>query len=184
MSPAPNDFKLLSDIYLSKLQKQFEKKGIIRENRRMPKKINYTLESDELKIVEEAIKNHESLRVRERARLIRLLHKGYKPKEVADMLSISQGQIYWWNKRWRSQGLEGLQDKERSGRPKLADGAYRQRLEELMATEPKELGYAFKVWTVKRLQAHLEKETEVSMCERTFFQHFSRRRLRLPSAKA
>jgi transposase len=134
----------------------------------MPKKINYTLTESELLTIEQAIKSDPDGHVQQRALIIRLLHKGRKPDEVADVLSISVGQVYWWHKRWRQEGLAGLSDKERSGRPQADDEAYRQRLEQVLETEPHELGYGFNVWDTPRLMAHMEKETGVTMTDRTF----------------
>ena len=134
----------------------------------MPKKINYTLNETELLTIEQAIKSDPDWRVQQRALIIRLLHKGRKPDEVADILSISVGQVYWWHKRWRDEGLEGLSDKERSGRPQVDDEGYRQKLAEVLETEPHELGYGFNVWDTSRLMAHMEKETGVAMTDRTF----------------
>ena len=62
----------------------------------MPKKINYTLSESELLTIEQAIKNHPDLRLRERARIIRLLHQGYKHDVIADLLAISRSQVYYW----------------------------------------------------------------------------------------
>jgi len=133
----------------------------------MPKKINYTLSTEELLTIERAIKSHPDPSVRFRARIIRLLHKGYKPEEIAELLAISRGQVYWWHKRWREEGLNGLSDKPRSGRPPVGDEAYRAQLEEVLDTDPQELGYAFTVWNVPRLLAHMEQETGVKMHENT-----------------
>jgi len=134
----------------------------------MPKKINYTLTTESLVTIEQAVKNHDDLRVRQRANLIRLLHLGQKPAEIANLLSIQPSQVYYWHKRWRDEGLDGLADKPRSGRPKAADENYRQLLEATLEKDPTELGYAFTVWAAKRLMAHLEKKTGVSLTERTF----------------
>lgn len=134
----------------------------------MPKKINYTLTESELLTIEQAIKSHADLRLRQRAQIIRLLHKGQKPDQTAELLSTTVSQVYWWHQRWRSEGLAGLADRPRSGRPKAANAAYRQKLEETLATDPAAFGYAFTVWDSGRLMAHLEKETGVGVCERTF----------------
>lgn len=134
----------------------------------MPKIINYTLTESELLTIEQAIKSDPDWRIRQRGQIIRLLHKGYRPEEVADLLTISVGQVYWWHQRWRQEGLEGLSDKERSGRPQAEDEAYRQKLEAVLTTEPHELGYGFNVWDTPRLMAHMEKETGVRMTDRTF----------------
>lgn len=134
----------------------------------MPKKINYTLTESELLTIEQAIKSHADLRVRLRAQIIRLLHKGQKPTQIAELLSITGSQVYWWHQRWRSEGLAGLADRPRSGRPQAANAAYRQKLEEVLATDPATYGYAFTVWDSRRLLEHLEQETGVRVCERTF----------------
>lgn len=135
----------------------------------MPKIINYTLSEKELKAIEQAIKNDPDLRVRQRAQIIRLLHKGKKPAEVGELLSVSKEQVYWRHKRWREQGFAGLSDQPRSGRPQVANAAYRARLEEVLETDPQTFGYGFTVWTVSRLLAHMEKETGITFTERTMY---------------
>ena len=133
----------------------------------MPKKINYKLTTEELSTIEEAIKKHQDLRVRERARMVRLRHKEYKPEEIAELLSISTGQVYWWHKRWREEGLDGLADKPKSGRPSISTQELRSKLEELLEKDPQEMGYAFTVWTAPRLLAYLKEELNVQMHENT-----------------
>lgn len=135
----------------------------------MPKKINYTLSEKELIAIERAIKNDPDLRVRQRAQIIRLLHKGNKPAEVGELLSVSKGQVYWWHKRWQEEGFPGLSDHPRSGRPQVADAAYRARLEEVLETDPQTFGYGFTVWNVSRLLAHMEKETGITFTGRTMY---------------
>ena len=133
----------------------------------MPKRNNYSLTNEELLTVEQAIKNHADLRVRERARLIRLLHKGYPPEEVAELLSISVGQVYWWWRRWREEGLAGLADKPRQGRPTVANEEVLKAVQEVIETDPQALGYAFTVWNAPRLLAYLKQEQGITMHENT-----------------
>jgi len=134
----------------------------------MPKKIDYTLPTESLSIIEQAIKTHDDLRVRQRATMIRMLHLGKKPSEVAELLSVQPSKVYYWHKRWREEGLEGLADRPRSGRPKATNDQYRQLLAQVIEQDPQELGYAFTVWDSKRLMTHLEKETGIQVTERTF----------------
>lgn len=127
----------------------------------MPKQIDYTLTTEQLQIIETAIKTHPNLRVRQRAQMIRLLHLGHKPQAVGDLLSVTGALVYFWHARWREAGLDGLVDKPRPGRPKAGGDEYRQKLEETIETDPHKLGYGFNVWTVKRLLAHMEQGTGV-----------------------
>lgn len=135
--------------------------------RRMPKQNNYTLSESELLTIEQAIKSDPDLRVRQRAQIIRLLHKGYKAKEIAELLSISTGPVYYWYKRWQQAGLDGLRDKPRAGRPRVSDEAYRQKLAQTLETDPQELGFAFTVWTPRRLVTYMTQETGVAIHENT-----------------
>ena len=133
----------------------------------MPKKINYTLTTEQLHDVETAIKSHANLRVRQRAQMIRLLHLGHKPQEVGELLSVSGALVYMWHSRWREAGIDGLVDKPKPGRPKAGGDAYRQRLAEIIETDPHTLGYGFNVWTTKLLILHMEKETGVLVHKNT-----------------
>ena len=133
----------------------------------MPKKINYTLTTEQLQTIETAIKNHPNLRVRQRAQMIRLLNLGHKPQEVGELLSVSGALVYMWHSRWREAGLEGLVDKAKPGRPKVGGEEYRKRLAEIIETDPHTLGYGFNVWTTKRLILHMEKETAVLVHKNT-----------------
>ncbi|HSG43330.1 MAG TPA: helix-turn-helix domain-containing protein [Anaerolineales bacterium] len=60
---------------------------------------------------------------------------------------------------------QALANRPRSGRPPKADEAYATKLVEVIAKEPKELGYDFMLWSVERLSAHLEKETGIQLSE-------------------
>jgi transposase len=133
----------------------------------MPKKINYTLSNDELLTIEQAIKTHPDLRVRERARVIRLLHLGHTHEEVAQLLAMSVGQIYYWHRRYRAEAVDGLADKQRTGRPTIGTAAVRAQITEVMETDPQELGYAFTVWDVPRLLTHLDKKCGIQMHHNT-----------------
>lgn len=133
----------------------------------MPKKINYTLTTEQLQNVETAIKSHPDLRVRQRAQMIRLLHLGYKPQEVGELLSVTGALVYYWHARWRESSLDGLSNKPRPGRPRAGGDEYRQKLEQVVETDPKTLDYGFNVWTIERLLAHMEKETGTLVHENT-----------------
>ena len=95
---------------------------------RMPKRIDYTLTEKQINEIEQAIKNHPELQVRARARIIRLLHMGYKRPQVAHLLSISKSQVHYWYNRWLAEGIEGLSDLPRSGRPTVTTDEYNKKL--------------------------------------------------------
>lgn len=125
----------------------------------MPKSLNFTLTDNELKIVAKAAKSDKRPEVRQRAMGLRLLHEGQTPKEVAQIMNVSQPSVYDWHHRWQANGLDGLANRPKSGRPRKTDHCYVERLETVIEQDPQELGYHFTIWTADRLRHHLEKET-------------------------
>lgn len=129
----------------------------------MPKTLKFTLGESDLEIVNQGIKKDKRPEVRQRAIGLRMLHEGHKPKEVAQLMSVSQPTVYDWHHRWQANGLEGLANQPKSGRPRKADRAYVTLLEQVIEQDPQELGYSFTIWTMERLRLHLEKETSVRL---------------------
>ncbi|MEO0133011.1 MAG: IS630 family transposase [candidate division WOR-3 bacterium] len=131
----------------------------------MPKSQDCHLNDQELQSIETAIRHDTRVEVRQRCIVIRLLHLGYKPEQVAEMQAVSKPTVYGWFKRWKQGGVEGLATKPRSGRPAKATPEYARLLAEVLDKEPQEFGYGFTVWTVERLRQHLEKETGIGLSE-------------------
>jgi transposase len=129
----------------------------------MPKTLNFTLSESDLAVVNQGIKKDKRPEVRQRAIGLRMLHEGHKPEEVAQLMSVSQPTVYDWHHRWQENGLEGLANRPKSGRPRKSDEAYVAQLEQVVEQDPQELGYNFTIWTMERLRLHLEKETGVRL---------------------
>lgn len=125
----------------------------------MPKRLNFQLNDEQVTQVEQAKRKDKRAEVRQRATAVHLLHLGHEPPAVAHMLSVTVQAIYHWYHRFIQAGIEGLANQPK-GRPKAkADAAYRQALEQTLASEPSELGYDFAIWTVERLRDHLAHTT-------------------------
>ena len=128
----------------------------------------YQLKPKEMAEIERAMRQDKRAEVRQRATVIRLLHLGHKPEAVAEQQMVSVPTIYNWHKLWREQGIDGLGNKPKTGRPSKASEAYCRKLEEMLEKEPAEYGYRFAIWTSDRLRAHLEKETGILLSEGRF----------------
>ncbi len=63
------------------------------------------------------MKTHAVYQVRQRAHAILLSAKGYKVNQLADIFDVDRDAITEWFNRWESGGVEGLENKPRSGRP-------------------------------------------------------------------
>jgi transposase len=81
-----------------------------------------------------------SKQVVDRAKMIRDSEVGKPVKQIAMELNTYPNKVIYWRQRYFELGLEGLQDKPRSGRPAIYDDAFRNRvLERLSDTPPKGL---------------------------------------------
>lgn len=127
----------------------------------MSRLIDFTLSEEQLTDIEQAINHAPQPEVRQRAIAIRLLHLGHAPEAVAEMLAVAPSTIWNWHRRYRAAGLSGLANQAKSGRPAKADDHYLAEVERALDTDPRELGYAFSVWTINKLRKHLEKQTGI-----------------------
>ena len=134
----------------------------------MPKILKFTLSENDLSIIKAAEKSDKRPEVRQRAMGLRLLHEGQSPKAVAEIMSVSQPTVYDWHHRWQENGLEGLSNRPKSGRPRKADINYVALLEEVIEQDPQELGYSFTIWTADRLRLHMEVSTGKRMGQTQF----------------
>ncbi len=129
----------------------------------MTKKRKYQLTKEEVKQLERTMHNDSRVEVLQRATAIRQLHLGVRPQTVAEMFAVSMSTIYRWWDRWQSDGVKGLSQQPKSGRPPKADEGYWSQLDEVLDTDPKTLGYIFTVWTTARLRDHMEKITAIRL---------------------
>ena len=121
----------------------------------------FQLTEAEVESVREAIHHDPRPEVRQRATAIHLLHLGYKPADVAEMIAVTPATIYNWWQRWQSNGIEGLANCARSGRPSKADARYVALLEENLEFGAIDLGPDFPPWTINRLRHYLAEQTHI-----------------------
>ena len=121
----------------------------------MPKRLNFQLNEEQVTQVEQAKRKDKRAEVRQRATAVHLLHLGHEPPAVAQILSVTVQAIYHWYHRFVQAGVAGLANQPKGHAKAKADVAYRQQLEQTLASEPSELGYDFAIWTVERLRDHL-----------------------------
>ena len=104
-----------------------------------------------------------SPRVHVRATVLLLSARGVGGEEIAQTLGLTRRTVTNLRARWRMQGLRGLADRSRSGRPPRADAAYRAALRRVVRRSPRAFGYVFARWTAPRLAAHLKRQTRVKL---------------------
>jgi transposase len=95
-------------------------------------------------------------RVVERARMIVLLHAGERVPAVAGRLGVGADVVRGWLKRFNAEGLDGLKDRPRSGRPATYTPEQVGEVIAVSLTNPETLGLPFACWTLDRLAAYLQ----------------------------
>jgi transposase len=91
----------------------------------------------------------------ERAKMIVLLHEGERAPAVAERLGVGADVVRGWLKRFNAEGLDGLKDRPRSGRPATYTPEQVGAVVGAALTSPEALGLPFASWTLDRLAAHL-----------------------------
>lgn len=105
----------------------------------------------------------EEARLVERATLILALADGDRPSHVATRLGLSRMTVYTWLARFNADGLAGLRDRTRSGRPATYPPDAVSELIAAALTKPAELGLPFASWTLDRLQAYLNEQKGIGI---------------------
>jgi transposase len=131
----------------------------------MPKRTEHHLSDEQVEQSQWAQAHDPRPEVVRRATAVYLLHQGHTAEAVGAMLSASRASVNNWHQRWRQGGLEGLANQPIPGRPPKAGTPYRGVLETTLTSDPHEQGYAFSVWTLDRLAAHLARETGIRLSE-------------------
>jgi len=97
-----------------------------------------------------------------RLRAFELKEQGWKQKEIAQALGVSEGAVSQWMRRATEEGVEALKHKPPPGATSRLDDSQRVRLKELMNFDAEAYGLRGKVWTCARVAELIRKEFGVS----------------------
>ena len=110
--------------------------------------------------------------VAKRAQLIKALVDNPKlsGRKAGTKVGYSQGSsAFKWIGRFNEEGIEGLIDRPRAGRPPVHNEKDHSRLIDLALQKPSTLGYPFALWTLERLQRELEKREGLHLSDSTIW---------------
>ena len=99
------------------------------------------------------------------ATIILMSAVGRSKPSIAHDLGCSIGTVDNVRKHYRQRGLPGLVPRKPPGRTSRATPEYRAALEAAVQTPPQQLGYGFSVWSLARLNAHLQKQTGIGFSD-------------------
>ena len=114
------------------------------------------LSGDERRELERLARSRtEETRLVQRAKIILGLAAGERPYQVAAKVGVGRMAAYEWLHRFNAEGLKGLTDHPRPGRPHTYTPEQRAEVIAAALTKPEALGLPFASWTLDRLQAYL-----------------------------
>lgn len=93
--------------------------------------------------------------------------QGVKVLQMAAIVRASEAPVLRWLKRYRAEGIEGLHDAPRPGRPSPLTGAYKAALRAAVRRRPRGFGRPFSVWTLQRLADYLAERTGIRVSDET-----------------
>jgi transposase len=93
--------------------------------------------------------------------------EGAGPVEIARRLGVGRSQVHRQLERFRRMGLEGLEDRSRSGRPARIGKEERTRVVALACRRPEQFGLAQVLWTLDTLAGCAERTGAVARISRS-----------------
>ena len=117
------------------------------------------LSSEEQKMIERLAHSRTAeARLVERAQMIWHASQGSSVPASAADLDLHPQTVRHWLKRFNADGLEGLHDQPRGGRPATYTPEQVAEVIATALTDPKTLGQPFASWTLDRLEVYLNEE--------------------------
>ena len=104
-----------------------------------------------------------SARLVERARIVASSRAGMRVSAIARLLHVSEKVVRLWVKRFNANGLAGLADKPRAGRPTTYTPDEVGEVLAASLTKPTALGLPFASWTLDRLETYLNEEKNIAI---------------------
>jgi transposase len=121
-----------------------------------------TLSGDEIRELDQFYHTTGRASLRTRAQIILLAaEQSLVAAQIGSIVRLNEQTVRRWLKRYTAEGLNGLMDIPRPGRPPKATSAYKQRLLQLVRQRPRSLDQPFSLWTTQRLADVLAQETGI-----------------------
>jgi transposase len=120
------------------------------------------INKEEHKQLDDLYHQTKDVRMRTRVQMVLLsVEQQFKAHEIAILVRESHATVLRWLKRYLAEGIAGLQDAPRSGRPRRTTAAYRLQLLEAVRRRPRSLGLEYSLWTLQRLADYMAEQTTI-----------------------
>ena len=125
-------------------------------------------------ILQDEIRRSYEARYDHRLHAILMVAQGMSCRQVAQLLGDSSRTVAYWVKRFEADGLSGLADADRPGRPSKLDQRQLQSIEVALRSHPSQYGLAGNLWDGKLLSHFIDQQFGIQLgvrqCQRLFRQ--------------
>lgn len=125
-------------------------------------------------VLQDEIRRSEEARYDHRLHGVLLVAQGMSAPQVAQFLGDGKRTVEYWVKRFNEEGLSGLVEGERSGRPARLSEAQLEQIGVILRESPRAHGMTGNLWDGKTLAEWLRRnwtvELSVRQCQRLFRQ--------------
>jgi len=101
-------------------------------------------------------------RVASRLHAIVLNMEGKSAPEIARILKVHRSKVSIWLRNWRQEGIEGILEGHRSGRPRCISEDQRQNLADILDSGPIAYGFTSGIWTSPMVARVIEEEFSIA----------------------
>jgi len=129
--------------------------------------------------LQDEIRRSEESRYDHRLHGVLLVAQGMTCPEVCRLLGDAPRSVEYWVRRFEAQGLAGLSEGQRSGRPRRLSEAQLQEVDQALRQTPRDLGLRGTLWDGKTLSAWIEQHFQVHLAVRQCQRLFRQRGFRL-----
>lgn len=116
-----------------------------------------------LPTIDPFLKQTKAARVFRRAQAVREVVKGHRLQTVSDTLHFPYAALRQWVHRFASQGVQGLSDRPRPGRPPPVTCELAHHLDRLVDQDPLQHGSSPSQWRCQELATVLARESGVQL---------------------
>ena len=138
------------------------------------KKLKITDAETAILILQDEIRRSYEARYDHRLHAILMVAQDMSCRQVAQLLGDSPRTVAYWVKRFEKEGLSGLVDADRPGRPRKLDQEQIQSIEVALRSHPSQCGLAGNLWDGKLLSHFIDQQFGIQLgvrqCQRLFRQ--------------
>lgn len=114
-------------------------------------------------ILQDEIRRSEEAKYDHRLHAILLVANGMSCPHAANLLGDSERTIRYWVQQFNEEGLQGLIDIDRLGRPSRLSDRHMEQIGKTLRKSPKDVGMSVGIWDGKTLSAYIKKTYEIDL---------------------